>query len=79
MSTSQLLPLPEHLSLNLGAFASAGLDFDSTHDVLTVGQSFLVLISPVLYLSGIPQYLACGWHSPLFPMWYKYFSVDWRS
>lgn len=78
MSTSHLLPLPEHLTLNLVAFASAGLDFDFTHDVLT-GQSSLVLISSVLYLSGIPQYLACGWHSLLFPMWYKYFSVDWRS
>ena len=31
MSTFHLLPLPEHLSLNLVAFASAGLDFDFTH------------------------------------------------
>ena len=58
-------------------YAGYLLDFDFTHDVLTVAQPSFILVSPVLYLAKILQnfWYVAGIH-PLFLMLYKYFPVD---
>lgn len=80
--TSYLLPLPQHLTLNLVALGSAGylLDFDFTYSVLPFGQPSLLLISPVLCLTKIPQNLWLVANTlPPFPVRYKCSPMSWAS